>query len=240
VRHTSKGRVLLGCRHRGGKVRIEVWDSGIGIAEEHLGRIFEEYFQLGNPARDRAKGLGLGLAIVNRIARILDHKIEVRSRPDKGSLFAIEVARGTPVAMEAARSEIASEHGSIAGHRVLVVEDDSLVMEWTTRLLNSWGLEIECARNSATALKSLTGSPSAPRIIIADYRLPGGVNGLELVVQARTVMGQHIPAVITTGDTSPELSRACTEADCALLHKPVAPAKLRSLLRWLLDERRSA
>jgi len=240
VRYTAAGRVLLGCRRRGNKLRIEVWDSGIGIADEHVGRIFEEYYQLGNPARDRAKGLGLGLAIVERTARILNHKVEVRSHPDKGSLFAIEVAVGTPAAKDAIRSESPSEHGSIAGHRVMVVEDDTLVMEWTMRLLRSWGLEIETARDSTSALQLIKEASFVPRIIIADYRLPGGTNGLELVAMARAASGQHTPAVITTGDTSPELSRACAEADCALLHKPVAPAKLRSLLRWLLDERRSA
>lgn len=235
IRYTGQGKILLGCRRRGGQIRIEVWDSGVGIGEEHLRRIFEEYYQLANPARDRSKGLGLGLAIVDRLVRVLNHKIDVKSTPGRGSVFAVEVPRGMAVRPADARANGASQASDFAGQTILVVEDDSLVMEWTQRLLNSWGLEVIAAHNGASARKCLEQAPTPPDLLMADYRLPGDESGLELVSQIQSSLENKIPSVITTGDTSHDLARQCDAAGCALLHKPIAPAKLRSLLRWLLD-----
>jgi len=240
IRYTAEGKILIGCRRRGGQLRIEVWDSGVGIGEEHLRRIFEEYYQLTNPARDRSKGLGLGLAIVDRLVRVLNHRIDVKSIPGRGSMFAVEVPRGAAVRAADARVNGRSQPNDFAGQTILVVEDDDLVMEWTQRLLNSWGLEVIAAHSGAAARRRLEQASTPPDLLMADYRLPGEESGLELVCQIRSRLESNIPSVITTGDTSHDLARQCDAAGCALMHKPIAPAKLRSLLRWLLDNRPSA
>lgn len=240
IRYTGQGKILLGCRRRGGRLRIEVWDSGVGIGKEHLRRIFEEYYQLANPARDRSKGLGLGLAIVDRLVRVLNHRIDVQSAPGHGSMFAVEVPRGTAVRPADAGIDGAGRPSEFAGQTILIIEDDSLVMEWTQRLLSSWGLEVIAAHNGASARQRLEKATAPPDLLMADYRLPGDESGLEVVCQIQSRLERKIPSVITTGDTSHDLARQCDAAGCALLHKPIAPAKLRSLLRWLLDNRSNA
>ena len=238
VRYTAKGTILLGCRRRGGRLRIEVHDSGIGIDPGHLDKIFEEYFQLGNPARDRSKGLGLGLAIVQRVAHILDHPVEVRSTAGKGSTFSVEVPLGTLDGSEAQPGEGILNGTRLRGHSVLLIEDDSLVQEWTRRLLQSWEMTVWTATSTAEVQRCIKQAEDGLSLIIADLRLPGGKSGLDLIHHTRAALGSPVPAIITTGDTSPDLPRLCTDASCSLLHKPIAPAKLRSLVRWLLSEHR--
>ncbi|MGF1609096.1 MAG: PAS domain-containing protein [Kiloniellales bacterium] len=238
VRYTAEGKILLGCRRRGERLCIEVHDSGIGIPQEHVGKIFEEYFQLGNQARDRSKGLGLGLAIVERLSRILDHPVTVRSYPGKGSCFAVEVPLGQLGESEARPPDGALNRTRLRGHAVLLIEDDSLVMEWTQRLLRSWEMTVWTANTSAEIRRRIEEAGDDINLIIADLRLPCGESGLDLIHHAREALGAPVPAIVTTGDTSPELPRLCADAGCSLLHKPIAPAKLRSLVRWLLSEQR--
>jgi len=204
VKYTNEGKILLGGRRRGEKLRIEVWDTGSGIPEEELQAIFEEFHQLDNPARERSKGLGLGLAIVERLADLLGHAVDVRSRPGKGSVFAVEVpllGRDAPtwrpqhVAPEA--KESARQSGAI-----LVVEDDPSVREMLALLLEGEGHRTTTADDGREALDLAARRAIRPDLVVADYNLPKGLNGLQVVDGLRETLGHEIPAVILTGNIS--------------------------------------
>jgi len=231
VRYTEHGGVLIGCRRRGANVRIEVCDTGVGIAESHRESIFQEFFQIGNPERDRRKGLGLGLAIATRLARLLDSRIELASRPGKGSVFGIELPRGA-----AADGMVTLPHAikSLRGVRVLVVDDDTLVRDAMTSLLKQWGCEVWSAGRGAEADSLLMQQRITPDAVICDYRLPDGETGIDVIRRLREIAGAGLPAALVTGDTAPERLREATDSGYALLHKPVQPAKLRLLLEHLL------
>ncbi len=232
VRYTQQGGVLVGCRRRGGNVRVEVWDSGIGIADTHRDSIFQEFYQIGNPERDRQKGLGLGLAIATRLARLLGSRIELVSRPGKGSVFAIELPRGT--ATESTRKTEPAPL-SLHGMRVLIVDDDALVRDAMASLLTQWGCEVLSAGDGAEAEAVMKRQGATPDAIVCDYRLPEGETGIEVIRRLRNVAGADVPAALVTGDTAPERLREASDSGYALLHKPVQPAKLRLLIEHLLQ-----
>ena len=239
LRYTAEGRILLGCRRSGDHLRIEVWDSGIGIPGEALKLIFEEYYQLDNPARDRAKGLGLGLALVNRLATLLGHEIDVRSTPGQGSLFAVKVPLANPETaseMEAAAPGLIED---LAGRRVLLVEDDPSVAEAARQLLEYWGLEVRAAGSAEAALATIRDRHIFPNLVIADFRLPQGESGLDLIEQIRDVLGDRIPGIVITGDMEPALAETAESRGCVLLRKPVQPEVLRFHLCYMLADRLS-
>lgn len=235
LRYTASGAVLLSCRPspEGGFARIEVWDSGIGIAAEHLQDIFKEFYQVGNIERDRGKGLGLGLNIVQRTAHLLGCSVQVHSRPGVGSRFSVQVPLTAP-GVEARRRDSPSTEAvdDLAGLRVLLVEDDALAREALGGLLTSWGARVTEADGLPSALQQL-GGERLPDVIISDFRLRDGDTGLTVVHQLRLAAGQEIPACLISGDTDPGLLLSVREAGLTLLHKPVRPAKLRSLIRRL-------
>jgi CheY-like chemotaxis protein/two-component sensor histidine kinase len=238
VRYTERGAILLGCRRHGDRVRIEVWDTGVGIAPEHREAIFQEFYQVGNPERDRAKGLGLGLAIAARLARLLGSRIEMRSHPGKGSVFSIELPVGV------ARAEIETANAlapieSLPGARVLVVDDDVLVREAMASLLAQWGCWVTMAATGDEAVAHLSGETEKPDAVLCDYRLPNGETGVDVIARLRAAASREIPAALITGDTAPERLREARQAGHALLHKPVHPAKLRALLEQLLSVSRA-
>jgi signal transduction histidine kinase/ActR/RegA family two-component response regulator len=240
VRYTEHGAILLGARRHGDRVRIEVWDTGAGIAPEHREAIFQEFFQVGNPERDRAKGLGLGLAIVARLARLLGNRIEMRSHPGKGSVFAVELPMGEaraeiePMTQAPALSEV------LPGARVLVVDDDALVREAMTSVLRQWGCQVATAANGDEAIARFDSEDGKPDAVLCDYRLPNGETGVDVIARLRAAAGRPIPAALVTGDTAPERLREAKLAGHALLHKPVHPAKLRALLEQLLSLSRAS
>ncbi|MDP2707172.1 MAG: NahK/ErcS family hybrid sensor histidine kinase/response regulator, partial [Burkholderiales bacterium] len=234
VHYTERGGVVVGCRRRGDKLRIEVWDSGIGIPQDKQREIFQEFSQLGNPERDRSKGLGLGLAIVERLARLLNHSIAVISTPGKGSVFAIELPRAmTPVRAVAAEPPriMGVELNNMA---VLVVDDEALVREGMRELLASWGCHVVIAASGEEALARLSADDRLPDLIVSDYRLPEGETGIEVIERVQSALPVRIPAVLISGDTAPERLREAKASGYHLLHKPVQPAKLRALLIHLL------
>ncbi len=230
------GAVLLACRRRGGALRIEVRDNGPGIPQAEHRNVFREFVQLSNTARDRSKGLGLGLAIVERLSRLLQHPLELRSAPQRGSTFAISV----PCISDAERrpsSVLASPAGQRAGEfsglRVLVVEDDALVREGASGLLSAWGCQVVQAGNLAEVRQLCDEGGSQFDLVICDYRLPDG-NGLELTecISHRCI---DKPAfILVSGDTSPALLQEMVAQGHHLLHKPVRPAKLRSMMAYVL------
>jgi CheY-like chemotaxis protein/two-component sensor histidine kinase len=240
IEYTREGGVLVGCRRRGNRVRIEVWDTGIGIPEESRQDVFKEFVQLDNPARDRNKGLGLGLAIVERTARLLGHPLSMRSRLQRGTCFAVEVpivAAGSPLGRRRLRREDGGAD-DLEGVVVLVIDDDPLSRDAMAMLLNSWG----CIVHSADGSEKWAGQPLAasPDVIVCDFRLPGEANGIDLIHRLRQAQGREIPACVVSGDTDGELISAAAAASLPLLHKPVRPARLHALMRQLVRLAKSA
>jgi two-component system, chemotaxis family, CheB/CheR fusion protein len=237
VKYTSQGKILLGCRRRGDMLRIEVWDTGIGIPEEQLQAIFEEFHQIDNPARERSKGLGLGLAIVERLANLLGHAVDVRSRPGKGSVFAVEVPLGQDAPHWRPRrlwpEATASRHQSGS---ILVVEDDPSVREMLALLLESEGYRTTAVENGRQALELAARGAIRPDLIVADYNLPQGLNGLQTIAGLRDTLDHEIPAIILTGDISTDTLREIAQGGHLHLNKPVKARELTDLIQRSLAE----
>ncbi|MHB1941714.1 MAG: ATP-binding response regulator [Acidiferrobacteraceae bacterium] len=233
LRYTDSGGVVLGTRRRRELIRVEVWDTGVGIAPEHQRDIFEEFFQVGNDARDRNKGLGLGLAIVQRLTHLLGHRLDLVSRPGRGSRFSVELPwRSTPQAPLSAPVLLSM---GFQGALIGVIDDDPEVLSGMGALLTQWGCRVVAAARTEQLLLMLRGKP--PMVIIVDYRLPDGVTGVDAVAQVRTHYGIDVPAVIITGDTAVKRLQNVEASGIEILHKPVAPARLRALLQRLSSMR---
>lgn len=227
VRYTEGGRVLVGCRRDGpDHVRIEVWDTGIGIPEDKLGDIFEEFRQLGNPERRRDRGTGLGLAIVQRIVTLLGHRLSVRSWPGRGSVFAVTV----PTVVAGALPEpVQAEVAPTGRRRILVVDDEAHVCAALAMALRDMGHHVATAGSVDEALARL--GELRPDLVIADFRLGGEQTGIEVVRAVRQSMGDEVPAVVLTGDTDPATIRRIVGAGLHLLHKPLQIEALKTFLR---------
>jgi CheY-like chemotaxis protein/anti-sigma regulatory factor (Ser/Thr protein kinase) len=230
IRHTAVGRVLVGCRHRSGMLRIDVIDIGPGIPADMLDTIFDEFYQIGNPARLHAEGHGLGLAIVRRTARLLGHRLEVVPAPGCGTRFSVEV----PITAEPASSTLKKPPEALpAPHArsisVLLIEDDPLVAEAMQLALEDIGCNVRSAASGEEALA--LASRSAPQMVIADYRLPGDRNGLDTIIALRIQAGKDIPASMITGDLSPDIQACAERAGVRFLQKPIQPEELGNLVR---------
>ena len=225
VKYTERGKVLLGCRRRGDKLRLEVWDTGIGIPAGQLEAIFEEFHQLDNAARERSRGIGLGLSIVQRIGDLLDHAIDVRSWPGRGSVFGIEVPLATN---EQRLPSGANRMEAITGPTgaILIVEDDPSVREMLVMLFEGEGHRTTAIAGADEALSLVARGALQPDIIIADYNLPGDLTGAEIVARLRRALRREIPAIILTGDISSDTLRKIAGADCVHLSKPAEPEML--------------
>ncbi|MBT0568769.1 response regulator [Curvibacter sp. CHRR-16] len=234
IRYTDTGSVLLGARRlvKDNALRLDVLDTGIGIAPEHQERIFQEFFQIGNQARDRNLGLGLGLSIVQRTARLLGHALAVQSNLGQGTRFSIVLPLAEPVAASMATLPVGMAETDVAGMRVWLIEDDDLVRQSVADLLQSWGCEVYACSGGHAALAQLNQWPS-PDVIVSDYRLADGMDGIETIVAVREHLGTLTPACLISGDTDADLLARVKEGGLTLLHKPVRPAKLRSFLRRL-------
>ncbi|MBF0307881.1 MAG: PAS domain S-box protein, partial [Alphaproteobacteria bacterium] len=231
ARYTRSGGVLIGCRLRGRGLRIEVWDTGIGIPPDRLDDIFQEFTQVDNPERDRAQGLGLGLAIVRRLAHLLGHRIGVRSQPGKGSVFSVEVPlvgwnRARNVAYLAQPHREEEKRGGF----VFVIDDEAAVRSSLSMVLENWGYEVLSAASEDEALDVLARHGLPPDVILADYRLQGGSTGADVIRNVRRLFSRAIPGIIITGDTAPERLRDAEASGASLLHKPVRPLDLQSAL----------
>lgn len=232
LRYTHRGGIVIGCRRRGSTYSLEVWDSGPGIPAAQRERIFEEFYQIGNPGRDRTRGLGLGLAIVRRLAELLGHTIDVRSREGRGSVFRVRVPAGDPQAIPK-QDERALVEGSLAGRRILVVDDEVEVREATASLLSQWGCSVVATADASGAKQAYAGR-LAPEAMLVDFRLGNDIDGLETIAALRRTFGAAIPAVLVSGESgSLELARI-QATGMPLLHKPLPPARLRSMLAHLL------
>jgi signal transduction histidine kinase/ActR/RegA family two-component response regulator len=237
VRYTSSGGMVVGCRNRDVNLRIEVWDTGLGVPQDQQQNIFGEFCRLGAPGA----GLGLGLAIVDRLCRLLDHSVRLTSILGKGSCFSITVPR------VAARPEIgespAPAHPLMdASDRnlVVVIDDDPLVLEGMCGLIRSWGYHLLVAGTDDEALAGIVDRDRPPALIVSDYHLSGGKTGIEVIEGLRRTLSAEIPAFLVSGDTSPELLRQARASGYHLLHKPVDPMTLRAMVSYVLREQQVA
>ncbi len=229
LRYSEKGGVRIDCTHESGVARIDVSDTGIGIAPEHHRDIFREFFQLHNPERDRTKGLGLGLAIVERLNLILGHRLELRSAPGEGTTFTLQLPLGDRAkAREAAEPQFEDWAAHLASITVLIIDDDTSVLKGMRELLEIWGYRVVTAASLDEALGMLDEAPNA---IIADYRLQNEQTGTAAIHEIRRRFGAAIPALIITGDTAAQRLDEIAKEDIAFLHKPTPPGKLRAFLR---------
>jgi len=232
IRYTDRGGVLLGCRSRGGRASVEVWDSGVGIPADHHEAIFREFHQLGNPERDRNKGLGLGLAIVQGLARTLSVNVSLDSRPGRGSVFRLML----PHSRQAWQDEVRalSDEPDLHGLKVMLIEDDEHVCAAMRDLLASWGClceDVACEEQAAARLTQFE-----PDVLLTDYRLRGHRTGLQALARVRAELGRAIPAAIITGDTAPERLQEAAASGLLLLHKPVPAERLQEVLLGLWQE----
>jgi len=235
VRYTESGAIMLACRARDRHWLIQVRDSGRGIAPEEQARVFEEFYQVGNPERDRANGLGIGLATVQRMGEALGIAIGLRSCPGAGTTFSLLVPAGDPSLIHAAPSEHeAVPDDALRGKRILVLDDEASIREAMSELLRHWGAEPETAED-------LDGCRSASRerpfdLVIADYRLRRGASGVEAIAALRAAQGDGLRALLVTGDSAPESVRAIHQSGLTVLSKPVRPVELRAALTHLLRQ----
>ncbi|MGR9105994.1 MAG: PAS domain-containing hybrid sensor histidine kinase/response regulator [Gammaproteobacteria bacterium] len=232
IRYTDAGRITLDCRRGENTATISVADTGIGIPENALDSIFEEYCQLGNPTRDRRKGLGLGLSIVKQIARLLDHRIEVHSSPGEGSIFSIHVPLGDAPEPPGGSSLPEPRRCKADGARILVVDDEPSVLDAMTMLLKSSGFRVIAAASGEEAFASVE-TDLQPDLVLCDYRLPGG-SGVEIIRRLRNRLGTDVPAVLLTGDTSLQQIKAENLWNCTVAHKPLASDQLIALIEKLI------
>jgi signal transduction histidine kinase len=228
IRHTSQGGILISARPSQGKMRLQVWDTGTGIEPEHQARIFEEFYQAGSDQNQSRQGLGLGLAIVRRLTRLLDYPLQLQSRPGRGTVIAIDL----PVTNRAVEEGLyaATEDKTIRG-LALVVDDDPSVLDALGNLLKQWGMGLMVANTLQQARQALQ---TAPDIVLADYQLQHNETGLMVAELVKSRWGDAVPVVLITGDTRTETIKTLRETGLPVLHKPVRVTQLRSVLETLL------
>ncbi len=235
VRCTPSGRVVVGCRRRGPRLVIEVWDTGRGIARDQQERVFEEFYQLDNPERDRAKGLGLGLAIVRRLSLLLNCPVTLASELGKGSVFRIAVPLSPAGAPSSEARSPATTALAVSGGLILVVDDEPAIQEAMRSLLVGWGYETIVAGSCKEMLERIADCSTRPDLIICDYRLRNGENGIESILRLQSEFNAEIPAMLITGDTGPDRLQEAQTSGFLLLHKPVPRGRLRAAIGNLMS-----
>jgi signal transduction histidine kinase/CheY-like chemotaxis protein len=237
IAYTDQGRVLVGCRRRGRTLCVQVWDSGRGIPESEQSRIFTEFYQVSNPERDRSKGVGLGLAIVKRLTALLGHPLTVRSRPDLGSVFMLDLPLSD--AAITASSSVSEETGEFAASGLILVVDDEATIQMAMKsLLEGWGFSAIVAGSCDEILPLLALCPDRPALIVCDYRLRAHEDGIRVIERLRAEYNDdEIPGMLITGDTAPDRIREAEESGLLLLHKPVSNSAMRAAISHLVANR---
>jgi signal transduction histidine kinase/CheY-like chemotaxis protein len=240
VRYTERGGIILGCRRRGDTVRIEIWDSGIGIPEDQQQNIFREFYQVSGARNGAAAGLGLGLAIVDRLSRLLGHRLELASKHGKGSRFSITAPQAPPQLEPAEVSRpLQAAIQPFAGKFIVVIDDNRLVLESMCGLLRGWGCYVSASASSGDALASLLELDRRPDLIISDHHFTHGENGIAVIERLRHTFNVPIPALLVTGDISVERKQEAAAGGYELLQKPVPPMVLRATMSEILKQRGS-
>ncbi|MBV2186422.1 MAG: hybrid sensor histidine kinase/response regulator, partial [Rhizobium sp.] len=230
IQYTERGRVLVGCRLAGNRLRIEVWDTGIGISEKDQARVFKEFIRGGG---GKGTGMGLGLSIVERACRHLDHPVRLESRPGHGSMFSIEVPLAAPGFIGSVESAMveAMPEGSL-DLIVMVVENDADELNAMTRKLENWGASVLAAGSTAEAVALMQEIGTPPDIVLADYQLDNEDTGVDTIRTLRALAGEEIPAVIISANRQRELFQLGQEMSFSVLNKPVQLVRLRALIDW--------
>ena len=232
IRYTNAGGIVLGCRRARSQLRIEVCDTGIGIPDDQRRSIFGEFYQI--PTLDRAgrEGLGLGLAIVERLCNLLKHSVGVASTVGKGSRFYVTVPMAPKRVSFQKTASAAAQYDSLLGKLIVVIDDDALVLDGTGGLLRSWGCRVITALSDQDVVAQIDERPD---LIISDYRLKNGRTGIDAIAQLRDALGADIPAFLISGDILPERLQDAQKRGYQLLHKPIAPMSLRAVMSKLLQ-----
>ncbi len=231
IRYTRNGGVLLGCRWRRDRVRIEVRDTGPGIPQDQQGRIFDEFYQLENPGRTSKKGLGLGLSIVKRLSNLLGYRIDLRSRPGRGTVFGFDVPLAVKPSVPAAAVPLAKESApDLNGRLIVVVDDEESIVEGMRVLLRGWGADVIGSLTGDDVVAAVEQHNRIPDLIVADYRLAGGVIGTDVIDRLRRELDPEIPAILITGSTAPDRIMQAETRDYQLLLKPVQPQRLLAMI----------
>jgi CheY-like chemotaxis protein/two-component sensor histidine kinase len=228
IRYTERGKVLLAARRRGERLRLEVWDTGVGIPDSLQAQVFEEFFQVGNPERDRRKGVGLGLSIVARLTALLGYRVELRSRVGHGSRFSIELPLGTgPASSKPVLTPL--DESALLGALVVAIDDEPDILLALELVLKQSGAMVVTAESAAQALERLSAIGRAPDVVVSDYRLRDGETGPGAIHRLREEYGAELPALIVTGDGAAETGELLT------LRKPVERDELERALIQLLS-----
>ena len=236
VHYTKNGGILVACRKRGANARVEVWDTGIGIAPEKQAQVFEEFYQIGNPERDRRNGVGLGLAIVKRIAALLAHRVNLTSRLGRGTRFSIDVPIGAIYGDEPGQPTPLTydDETVLFGAVVVIIDDEVDILAAVELLLKQWGCQVIAADCGAQATEKLKSEDAVPDFILSDYRLRDDETGIGVIQALRTIYGDGIPALLVTGDTAAERLRDAAASGLEVLHKPLDADHLKQALIRLL------
>ena len=236
MRYTPKGKVLLGCRLKQNAIEIQVWDTGIGIAPQKLNEVFEEFKRLDHPATHSVRGFGLGLAIADRTARLLDHPLTIKSWQGKGSLFGIIVPLGDRqkvVTKATTNNQYGGGEGGLTNMTVLCIDNETSILLGMKQLLSGWGCTVITALDMSQALQHLVDADVQPNVILADYHLEQGQTGTAAIARIRQVYQSQIPAICITADRTEEVAKLIADEDTLLLNKPLKPAALRATLSRL-------
>jgi signal transduction histidine kinase/CheY-like chemotaxis protein len=235
IKYTPSGRVLVGCRRRRNRLRIDVYDTGLGIPKSQTKAIFREFHRLTQGAKV-ARGLGLGLSIVERIGRVLDHKIDLQSRVGEGSRFSVEMPLSSAAAsVRLATPPLRVDPGQLEGMAVLCVDNDSQILDGMETLLGGWGCRVLNATNLASASAAIAEAKIGLSGVLVDYHLDDG-NGIDAIVELRRRFGADLPAILITADRSPRVRDEARARDVPMLNKPIKPAALRALLaQWRIQ-----
>ncbi|MCP4790430.1 MAG: hybrid sensor histidine kinase/response regulator [Gammaproteobacteria bacterium] len=237
VRYTPKGKVLLGCRQHGNQLDIQVWDTGVGIPPQKMQEVFEEFKRLDHPATNETKGLGLGLAIADRTARMLNHQLKIDSWQGAGSVFSILVPLGDSNLVRKPKPEngasVRSKSSPLANLNVLVIDNEKPILVGMRKLLEGWGCRVVTAIDVSQALELMLADEFEPNVILIDYHLDLGATGVEALARVREVYNHSIPAACITADRTDSVIETIRQANAFVLHKPVKPAPLRAVLSQL-------
>lgn len=235
IRYTQTGRILLGCRRHAHGLRIEVWDTGLGIAEDKLQEIFQEFKRVNPNANTKDRGLGLGLAIVDKIARMLGHRVRVRSVEGRGSVFSVDVPFGRmKLAVEPAPQITARIGERLSGARVWVLDNDASICAAMRTLLEGWGCQVITALCEEDLASQVDRFHAPADLLIADYHLDNDVNGVDVVADINARRGQPLPVLLITANYSNDLKIQVRNLGHVLMHKPVKPMKLKAAMSHLL------
>jgi len=234
IKYTRDGGIVVVARTHGAFAHIEVWDTGVGIPPAELPRVFDEFYQLHNPERDRSRGLGMGLAIVKRLALLLDHPLTIRSRMGRGTMVRLAVPQNDPDALQGMSLGAETVPSPIGNARTLLfIDDEESIRQSMQLLLQEWDYEVLVAGTIDEACRLAMHHPEPIHAILSDLRLRSGEDGLMAIDAVRATLGYNLPAVLVTGDTSPDQVKRVHDSGHRVLFKPVLPKELFSMLRQL-------